>query len=183
MKARVRFLTQPFFTSLPNKLTCPGMLVGRSENRVMWTMIFTALKQVSVTIFEGDLRWVQEPSEQDFGKGVKFKLMSRPGSKRRLDGVEHDSVDRPDHESPNDGRPHPTKEKNRTARLRAEANVDASKGKPTKPPGGDLLLDHGHSKSHDPDDEVNHNLPLVRFRNFGTRPPVPGVFAEGELLG
>lgn len=178
MRARVRFLTQPFFTSLPDKLVCPGTLTGRSEGRAMWTMIFVADKQISATIFEGDLTWQVAPAEQDFGKGVKFKLMSRPGNKRRLDGVEHDPrPDEPhDHGPKDDGHPHPAKEKNKAARLRGEADDKAAKpSKDDKP---------GHPPKPRPDpDEVNPDLPLLRARNFGTRPPVPGIFAEGELLG
>lgn len=179
MRARVRFLTQPFFTSLPNKLVCPGMLIGRAELRAMWTMIFTADKQINTMIFEGDLVWSEAPFEQDFGKGVRFKLMSRPGNKRRLDGVERDPRPEPHDYAPHDGHPHPAKEKNRAARLREENKGEIKNDKPGKgePP------DHGHHHPSDPDEEVNPDLPLLRNRNFGTRPPMPGIFAEGELLG
>ena len=189
MRARVRFLTQPFFTALPNKLVCPGTLVGRSEGRAMWTMVFTADKQVSATVFEGDLRWLQEPSEQDFGRGVRFKLMSRPGNKRRLDGVEHDP--RPDGGKPDEGdHGHGIigKGKNQAAHAAAQAEAAAEDNKKVKgakkdakpPPPGPP--DHPPKPKPDPD-VPNPDLPLVKNKNFGTRPPVPGIFAEGELLG
>ena len=156
MKARVRFRTQPFFTSLPNKLTCPGVLEGRAEGRAMWTMVFTATKQISEVVFEGDLRWLQEPGEQDFGKGIRFKLMSRPGDKRRLDGCEHDEPKRdkdhdPDHDPHNGG-----KGKN-PGKAKAKAKADkADKDKGDKP-------DHDPKPNHPHrDDEPNADLPLLK---------------------
>lgn len=178
MKARVRFRTQPFFTSLPNRLMCPGMLEGRAEGRAMWTMCFTATKQLSDVEFEGDLRWLVSPIEQDFGRGVRFKLMSRPGSKRRLDGVEHDL---PKEHSARPGKlgfDHGPvgKGKNQAAHAARVDKEEKERVKPVPPP------DHGHH--HKPDlDQPNPHLPLLRNRNFGTRPPSDGVFAEGELLG
>jgi len=50
----------------------------------MWSLCFVADKQVSALVFDGDLRWVAAPSEQDFGKGVSFQLISNP--KRFSDG-------------------------------------------------------------------------------------------------
>ena len=186
MRARVRFLAQPFFTSLPNKLVCPGTLVGRSEGRAMWTMVFVADKQVSATIFEGDLTWLLAPAEQDFGKGVRFKLMSRPGNKRRLDGVEHDphpEHDKPDKEPKGKGknpaafaRKLADEEEDNKKRFKGAKKDDKAKPPPGPPPGHP-------PKPHPDPDEVNPDLPLLRARDFGTRPPVPGIFAEGELLG
>ena len=180
MRARVRFKTVPFFTSLPNRLECPGVLVDRGEGRAMWTMVFVADKQISALVFEGDIKWAMAPVEQDFGKGIRFKLMSRPGNKRRLDGVEHDPPKHDPNHDPNHD-PHNGGKGKNPAKAAAQAKADKAdkdkQAKPDKPP----KPDHPH-KPHDPD-AVNDDLPLLRAKNFGTRPPVAGIFAEGVLLG
>ncbi len=63
---------------------CPGILVGRAEDRRMWSLAFTADKQISAVVYEGDLRWIAAPVEQDFGKGVRFQMISNP--KQYVDG-------------------------------------------------------------------------------------------------
>jgi hypothetical protein len=44
----------------------------------MWSLCFVADKQVSTLVFDGDLRWIAPPVEQDFGKGVRFQMISNP---------------------------------------------------------------------------------------------------------
>jgi hypothetical protein len=78
MRARVKFINQPFFNFPPNKLICPGVLMGRADGRKMWSLVFTADKQINAVVYEGDLRWAVAPVEQDFGKGVRFQMISNP---------------------------------------------------------------------------------------------------------
>jgi len=84
MKARIRFITRPIFNFPPNRIAVPGILIGRAEGRKMWTLAFTAQQQVSELVYIGDLQWMAAPVEQDFGKGVKFHLISDPN--KYLDG-------------------------------------------------------------------------------------------------
>lgn len=78
MKARIKFTGKPFFNFPPDRLVCPGILLGRAEDRRMWSLCFTASKQISNVVYEGDLRWLVAPVEQDFGKGIRFQLISNP---------------------------------------------------------------------------------------------------------
>jgi hypothetical protein len=83
MKARIRFVVKPSFTE-PNVLTCPGILTGRAFDRKMWLMNFVVEQQLDEVTFVGDLKWLISPVEQDFGKGVKFSMISDP--KKYADG-------------------------------------------------------------------------------------------------
>lgn len=94
MKARLRFAVKPFFNQPPDKLVCPGRLIGRGHDRDGWTMVFTITRQVSALVYEGDLKWLIGPSEQDFGKGVRFQLISNPDRKRPLEGKDKDRRDK-----------------------------------------------------------------------------------------
>ncbi len=78
MKAKIRFVTQPTFNYPPNRLMVPGILIGRATERRMWTMTFTVTQQVSTLVYVGELQWLANPIEQDFGSGVKFHLISNP---------------------------------------------------------------------------------------------------------
>jgi hypothetical protein len=78
MKARVRFKARPVFNSQSTTLVCPGILLGRAEDRRMWTLCFTVEQRLSDLVYEGNLTWCTAPVEHDFGKGVKFHLISDP---------------------------------------------------------------------------------------------------------
>ncbi len=84
MKARIRFTTRPVFNYPPDRIIVPGVLIGRAEDRRMWSLTFIAQKKVSELVYEGDLQWLVAPKEQDFSKGVKFHLISDP--KKYFDG-------------------------------------------------------------------------------------------------
>lgn len=85
MKAKFTFTQQPFFNFEDTKtLAVPGILIGRAESRRMWTLAFTAQEQVNAITFIGNLKWLAAPSEQDFGKGIKFVLIANP--KQYIDG-------------------------------------------------------------------------------------------------
>lgn len=78
MKAKIRFIIKPIFNLPNNCVAVPGLLVGRAEERRGWTLCFRSEQQVSELVYIGDLQWAIAPIEQDFGKGVRFTLMSEP---------------------------------------------------------------------------------------------------------
>lgn len=90
MKARLRFALKPYFNQSGSVLVCPARLVGRAHDRDGWTMVFTVTKQVSALVFDGDLKWLIAPAEQDFGRGVKFQMISYGDRKRPLEGKDGD---------------------------------------------------------------------------------------------
>lgn len=168
MKARIRFVNYPFFNRPPDSLVCAGTLVGRGEARHMWTMIFTVSRQISALVYEGDLRWESGPSEQDFGKGVRFKLIVN--TRGRTEGKEKLEVpkdDRPDKEKKNDKKAGKDVDKAKKAKAQAQAQ-----DKPDDQPKPDdkPKPDKPKKLAHLPDDAY-------------VRVPVQGVLAEGELLG
>jgi hypothetical protein len=164
MKARLRFTRVPFFNEPPNKLVCPGQLIGRAEGRLNWTMVFTATKQLSTLVYEGNLRWLIEPSEADFGRGVRFKLISFAGGK--LEGKDKDHRDRLIQDK-----------KDRTEAFHAkEAKERKERG---EPPIHDEGEDAGVNLSDNKPPDID-----MPDGAFADRPPVlQGTIAEGELLG
>jgi len=84
MKAQIRFVLKPNFNAGPGKIISPGILIGRAEGRRMWPMSFTVEKQVNDLVYIGNLSWITAPVEQDFGKGIRFHLISDPN--KYLDG-------------------------------------------------------------------------------------------------
>lgn len=78
MKARIRFATRPVFNYPPDRIAAPCVMVGRAEDRRMWTMCFTAQQKVSELVYVGEAQWLSAPVEHDFGKGVRFYLVSDP---------------------------------------------------------------------------------------------------------
>ena len=78
MKAQLRFLFRPSFNVPPNGVLLPGVLVGRAADRRLWTLSFTATQQLDAVEYLGDLRWLADPVEQDFGPRVKFVIVSNP---------------------------------------------------------------------------------------------------------
>lgn len=146
---------QPFFNVQPDKLMCPGKLVGRAEGRDNWTLIFTATKQISSTVFEGDLRWLAEPREQDFGPGVKFQMLSLRGQRRTLVGKDQEPQNPDELQRKGKGRG------------RDKSGVPPVKHKDRS--------DHVE-KHHEPSSHVPQ-------KSFTDKPMTMGPFAEGELLG
>jgi hypothetical protein len=135
----------------------------------MWTMVFTVTKQVSTLVYEGDLRWLAEPSEQDFGRGVRFQLFA--GTKGRMEGKETlpgPKDERTDDEKKKDPKAGKDVDKaKKAAAKRDEAKPDDKlDDKPEKPP----RPVKPEKLKHLPDDAYD-------------RVPRMGKFAEGELLG
>lgn len=166
MKARLRFTRKAFFNYPPDKLVAPGKLIGRAEDREAWTLVFTAIKQLNALVYEGDLQWLVEPKEHDFGRGVRFQFISFAGG--RLEGKDKDRRDKLAHD----------KQERKKAQAKREANEkEAGKKKerddlarrPTAEPSKPQKPSH---MLHVPDDA------------YAAKPPVMmGVLAEGELLG
>lgn len=168
MKARLRFTRKAFFNQPPDRLVAPGKLIGRAEGREAWMMVFTATKQLSALIYEGDLQWFVEPREYDFGRGVKFQLISFAGGK--LEGKDKDRRDKLAHD----------KQERKEAQAKKEANEkEAGKKKEReenarvrKPPVELTKPQKPSHMSNVPDDAYAVKLPVMM-----------GVLAEGELLG
>lgn len=191
MKARIRFVRKPYFNYPPDKLVCPGILMHRAEGRRMWTMVFVVSKQVSALVYEGDLTWLVEPREQDFGRGVRFQLVANPNG-RPLDAKLHDNVpgphlgkrsvnQPPPSDKHDDGPPKPPQPAGKGKV--GKANPHAAGGGPPDDPGGDHgggpPPDHGPPDGHPgPKPKIPHPMP-----DLYTAVPGPGLFAEGELLG
>lgn len=193
MRARIRFTRKPYFNYPPDKLVCPGILMHRAEDRRMWTMVFTVTQQLSELVYEGDLTWLVEPREQDFGRGVRFQLIANPNG-RPLDAKLHDNVSGPHlgkrsvnptppvdkHDEPPPVQHQPAgKGKVGKANPHGAGGPPVDPGPPPNPGGG-----HGgppddpgsgHPKPHP---KIPHPSP-----DLYTAVPKPGLFAEGELLG
>jgi len=78
MKAKIKFIGKAVFNQPPGEIVSAGVLIGRAEDRRMWTLCFTSQQKLSELVYVGDLRWLAPPVEQDFGPGVKFYLVSNP---------------------------------------------------------------------------------------------------------
>lgn len=166
MKARLRFTRKAFFNYPPDRLVAPGKLIGRAEGREAWTMVFTVTKQLSALVYEGDLQWLVEPREHDFGRGIRFQFISFAGGK--LEGKDKDRRDKLAHD----------KQERKEAQAKKEANEkEAGKKKEReesarKPPDEPAKPQKPSHMPHMPDDA------------YAAKPPVMmGVLAEGELLG
>lgn len=206
MKARIRFVRKPYFNYPPDRLVCPGILLHRAEGRRMWTMVFTVSRQVSALVYEGDLTWLVEPREQDFGAGVRFQLVANPNG-RPLDAKLHDNVPGP-HLGKRSTSPAPVPEKPKPAEPPAPpahpAGPVGGKGKVGKANphggsqgqgggqgGGGPPPDPGGGNGGGPPDDPGqgHHPPKPHPKipmpspDLYTAVPGPGLFAEGELLG
>lgn len=166
MRARLRFTRKAFFNYPPDRLVAPGKLIGRAEGREAWTMVFTVTKQLSALVYEGDLQWLVEPREHDFGRGIRFQFISFAGGK--LEGKDKDRRDKLAHD----------KQERKEAQAKKEANEkEAGKKKEReesarKPPDEPAKPQKPSHMPHMPDDA------------YAAKPPVMmGVLAEGELLG
>jgi hypothetical protein len=205
MKARLKFNNKPYFNYPPDKLVCPGKLVGRGEGRQLWTMIFTVSKQISTLVYEGDLTWLAAPSEQDFGKGVRFQLIAEPRRKgqpldsRRRDNVTQEQRSKfparslPDPDAPVAEEPKEPKEDKKKGPIGGgKRGAHAAGGPPADPGGGsppdDPGGDHGggpppHPGPPDDRPQPNPKIPHPTPDLYTADPRVSGVFAEGVLLG
>lgn len=174
MKARLRFTRKAFFNYPPDRLVAPGKLIGRAEGREAWTMVFTVTKQLSALVYEGDLQWLVEPREQDFGRGTRFQFISFAGGKLegkdkdRRDKLAQDKQERKEalaKKEANEKETGKKEERDKNARKVSDKSEDKPVDKPPKPPKPPHV-------PHMPDDA------------YAERPPVMmGVLAEGELLG
>lgn len=170
MKARLRFTRKAFFNDPPDRLVAPGKLIGRAEGREAWTMVFTATKQLSALVYEGDLQWLIEPREHDFGRGIRFQFISFAGGK--LEGKDKDRRNKLAHD----------KQERKEAQAKKEANEkEAGKKREreenarNKPP---------HDKPAKPKPQKPSHVPHMPDDAYAAKPPVMmGVLAEGELLG
>lgn len=195
MRARIRFVNRPYFNYPPDKLVCPGILLHRGEDRRMWTMVFVVSKQVSALVYEGDLTWMVEPREQDFGKGVRFQLVANPNG-RPLDSKLRDNVPGP-HLSKRSANPAPSGPQEKPADKPPQpiapiggkdkvgkANPHGAGGPPADPGGGPPP---GHGGGPPTDPGSGHPQPHPKIPHptpdLFTAVPKPGLFAEGELLG